>query len=277
MLAVLLASVEANYAGAAPIDFYVVDDGIREQSRKKLEATLKKKIITLHWIPMAQAIPEGISLPVVPNSYPLNTYLRLLIPYFLPKHITKALFLDVDMLVLGDLGDLWKTDLGAYPVAAVQDTITRCVGNVGAGGIPNFKELGLDGESPYFNAGLQLINIPVWQELGLTEKIMQCIHDHARHALLGDQYGLNVVLANRWMPLPPLWNYMANGDHGSPSLIHFIHRKPFYRSYFNNPLYQRIFYEYLAKTPWKGTPPIGESTRYLKKLKNVLQKARQMF
>lgn len=276
MLAVLLASVEANYAGTAPIDFYIVDDGISPQSRRKLQATLKRGTIMLHWIPMADAIPEGISLPVVPNSYPLNTYLRLLIPYFLPKGITKALFLDVDMLVLGDIGELWKTDIGAYPIAAVRDTITKTIGNVGAGGIPNYSELGLDGDSPYFNAGLQLINIPMWQAMGLTEKIMQCIHDNARYATLGDQYGLNVVLANQWLALPPQWNYMANGDDAAPSLIHFIHRKPFYKSYFNNPAYQRLFYEYLAKTAWKGTPPIGESTRYVKKLKNVLQKARRI-
>lgn len=277
MLSVLLASVETNYTGTVPIDVYIVDDGIRANSRRKLQATLKRDIITLRWIPMSDAIPEGISLPLVPNSYPLNTYLRLLIPHFLPGHITKALFMDVDMLMLADIGALWKTDLGSHPIAAVQDSITRHIGNVPAGGVPNYKELGLDGDAPYFNAGLQLINIPVWRALGLTEKIMQCIHDNARYATLGDQYGLNVVLAGKWMPLPPLWNYMANGDHASPHLIHFIHRKPFYKSYFNNPAYQRIFYEYLGRTPWKGSQPIGESTRYVKKLKNVLQKARQMF
>jgi lipopolysaccharide biosynthesis glycosyltransferase len=276
MLAVLLASIEQNYRGSDLIDVYIVDDGISARSRQKLSDSLKTKTIRLHWILMVNAIPAGVRLPVVPNSYPLNTYIRLLIPHFLPAHITKALFLDVDMLVLGDIGELWKTDIDGYAIGAVTDTITRRIGNVAAGGIANYEALGLDGDSPYFNAGLQLINIPVWRSQNLTRSIMQCIRDNARYATLGDQYGLNIVLAGKWLPLNPMWNYMANGDHGAPLLVHFIHRKPFYTSYFNNPAYQRMFYDYLGRTAWKGTRPIGESARYLKKIANVLQKARQL-
>jgi lipopolysaccharide biosynthesis glycosyltransferase len=277
MLAVLIASIEQNYAGKSSIDLYIVDDGISNQSRQRLYDTLKTKVLSLHFVPMADAIPDGVRLPVVPNSYPLNTYLRLLIPYFLPAEVTKALFLDVDMLVLGNIAELWQTDIEGYAIGAVADTITKRIGNIEAGGIANFEALGLDGDAPYFNAGMQLINIPVWREQDLTKRILQCIHDNARYAVLGDQYGLNVVLAGNWLPLNPLWNYMANGDHGTPQLIHFIHRKPFYRSYFNNPSYQRVFYDYLGRTAWKGTAPIGESARYFKKIGNVLQKARQLF
>lgn len=277
MLAALLKSIETHYDGASPMDVYIVDDHISVANKQRLIASLHPKPIVIHWIPIAEAVPDNVSLPVVPNSYPLNTYIRLLIPYFIPEGIKKVLFMDVDMIVLADITKLFNIDIGNYPIGAVQDSITKTIGNIAAGGPPNYKELGLNEASPYFNAGLQLINIPRWREEKLTERILECIHHNAKYAMLGDQYGLNVVLADNWFPLNPHWNYMANGDAAHPCLIHFIHRKPFYKSYFNNPNYQRMFYEYLSHTAWRDDKPIGEPARYVKKFKNVLQKARQLF
>ena len=277
MLAALLKSIELNSRNDEQINIYVVDDGISTKSKQCIQASLRAVWMTIKYIPMLDAVPKGITLPVVPNTYPLNTYIRLLIPYFMPPEVTRVLFMDVDMIVLGDIGQLWRTDIGHYPIGAVRDTITRYIGNLDGGGIANYKELGLKEDSPYFNAGLQLINLPAWRAQNLTERIMQCIRDHAKYAHLGDQYGLNAVLADNWYELDPLWNYMANGDHPHPYLIHFIHRKPFYKSYFNNPAYQQVFYDYLSLTAWKKTKPVGESRRYVKKMNNIVQKVRQLF
>jgi hypothetical protein len=49
------------------------------------------------------------------------TYARLLIPELFPATVSKVLYLDSDLLALGDLGPLWRTDLAGAVVAAVPD------------------------------------------------------------------------------------------------------------------------------------------------------------
>lgn len=275
MLATLIKSIEKNHVSNESVVIYIVDDKISRVSKNRIETSIDNSAnrkISLHWIKMFQAVPKGMSFPFVHNSYPLNTYIRLFIPYFLPAGINKVLFMDVDMIVLEDISKLWHIDIGDHIIGAVTDSITKTVGNLDGGGIANYKELGLRSDDNYFNAGLQLINIPKWVEYNTTEKIINCINDNRKYADMGDQYGLNVILSTRYFELPPLWNYMANGDHSHPYLIHFIHRKPFYKSYFNNPDYQEIFYSYLYQTKWKNARPIGESRRYFKKINNLIQK-----
>jgi len=277
MLAAMLKSIEKNHKSGELLRVYVVDDHISERKKRKLEASLDRDLLQLHWIPIRNTIPEGMNFPLVPNTYPLNTYVRLFIPYFMPQGIEKVLFMDVDMLVLDDISKLWHTDIGAHAIGAVTDSITKTIGNVGGDGIENWQELGLDKNAPFFNAGLQLINIREWKRQGITEKVLNCINENRKYARMGDQYGLNVVFAGRYFKLDPLWNYLANGNHPSPYLVHFIHRKPFYRSYFNNLYYRKLFYEYLGLTRWKRARPVGEPRRYLKKLNNVFQKVNLFF
>jgi lipopolysaccharide biosynthesis glycosyltransferase len=277
MLGALLKSIEKNHKTPELIDVYVIDDNVSSRNKRRLHQSIDEQMFTLHWIPIKDAVPKGMNFPLVHNSYPLNTYIRLFIPHFMPKHIKKVLFMDVDMLVLNDISNLWHIDIGDHIIGAVTDSITRFVGNLEGGGIANYEELGLHPETKYFNAGLQLINIPKWLENNVTEKIINCINDNRKYANMGDQYGLNVILCDKYFEIDPMWNYMANGDHPTPHLIHFIHRKPFYKSYFNNPSYQKLFYEYLSETKWKDARPIGESVRYLKKLSNVIQKLQLVF
>jgi lipopolysaccharide biosynthesis glycosyltransferase len=277
MLAALLKSIERNHLSEENIEVYIVDDNISIRNKIKLSASVNKHIFTLHWIDIKSAIPKGMQLPLVYNSYPLNTYIRLFIPYFIPSDKKKVLFMDVDMIVTEDISKLWNIDIGDHIIGAVTDSITKYAGNLDGGGISNYKELGIPAETKYFNAGLQLINIDKWIEFDTTTKIINCINRNRKYANMGDQYGLNVILGDKYFELDPLWNYMANGNHHKPYLIHFIHRKPFYKSYFNNPRYKSLFYHYLAETAWAHIEPIGEPRRYFKKIGNIFQKLNLLF
>jgi len=83
---------------------------------------------------------------------------------------------------------------------------------------------------------------------------------------------MNVVLANQWKELDPRWNHFCTTAHPDPFLIHFVERKPFYQSYNNYQPYRQLFYQYLSNTAWKHAKPIGESSRYFKKIKNIWNK-----
>lgn len=274
LLAALLKSIEMNHVSEEMVDIYIVDDQIAKSSKNRLISSLELKKLNLIWLKMSEIIPEGVVLPLVNNSYPLNTYIRLLIPYFIPKEVERIIFIDVDMIMLDDISNLWKIDTGEYVIGAVSDTIGPVAKTIGEG-IENYKELGLNPDEKYFNAGLQLINLTKWLEQDITQKTFDAINNNKKYAALGDQYGLNIALCGNWYEIDKLWNCFSVNTDPKPSLIHYFHRKPIYKTYANN--YKDEFFYYLKKTAWKDFEPIGETSRKLKKISNMLEKVKLFF
>jgi lipopolysaccharide biosynthesis glycosyltransferase len=273
-LAALLKSIELNHISGEHIDVYVIADGVKAKSQKKIEASVDAAMFSIHWVKMEDTIPPGVTLPLDRTSYPITIYLRLFIANIVPKATKKALFLDVDMIVLEDISKLYNHDLGDNVIAAVQDPRLLTFDN-DWGGIFNYKELGFDAKTKYFNTGLIIFDMEKWVAGNYAQKIIDGINENIKFANYPDQYGFNIVLANKWLELDTKWNYFASGDEESPYLVHFISRKPFYTSYSYNPKYKELFYKYLKLTEWRNAKPIGEMDRYVKKLKNILVKIKK--
>lgn len=272
LLAALIKSIEANLSKGHTITIYIIEDNVSDENKVKLQKSIDTNITTLVWKEMNSVIPEGMKLPLDRSSYPLNIYMRLFIPYFIPEEIERVLYLDVDMIVLKDVATLFENNLENYVIASVLDPRIITFDN-SWGGVLNHNELGLSGSTRYFNTGLIVMNTKKWRELNITEKIIDCIDSNKKFANYPDQYGLNVVLANQWLELSPLWNHFSTIPASEkPYLIHFVERKPIYKAYNYSEEFKKIFYSYLKQTEWKNFKAIGESQRYIKKIKNILNK-----
>jgi len=276
LLAALTKSIEANLSENKAIDMWVIDDGISENSKAKLERSINPKITTLHWKSVKEIIPEGTKLPIDYSSWPLNIYLQFFIPFFIPESTPKVLFMDVDMINCTDISVLWHTHLEGNIAAAVQDSRVKTFDN-SWGGILNYRELGLNGTTKYLNSGLLLMDLEKWRTNNVTEIALGYINNNKKFAFYPDQYGINIALANRWKPLDAGWNHFVTPDFAPCNVMHFVGRKPIYESYNGNPAYRDAFYKYLNQTDWKGTKPITESMRYLKKISNKLTKFKTIF
>ena len=276
LLGALIKSIEINHVSDEHINLYIIEDHVSSTNKSKLIDSTNNNLISIFWIKLEDAIPKGLSIPLDYSSYPLNIYMRLFIPFFMAKEIKKVLYLDVDMVTLKDIKNLWEIDLGDNILGAVLDPRIKTVGN-SWGGIKNYQELKLDPETKYFNTGLLLINTEKWRQEKITEKIINCIENNRKFANYPDQYGLNVILNNKWMELDSRWNFFCTSEHGDPFIIHYVDRKPIYKTYGNSPAYLATFYHYLSLTSWKGFRPIGESRRYQKKIFNVIKKMKKLF
>src|SRR3989344_9387548 len=87
-------------------------------------------------------------------------YLRLLIPDLLPQSVTKAIYLDSDLLVLTDIEQLWDVDLGEHPIAAVQDMKFPTFDQA----FKNRSTLSTDPKTPYFHSCVLFINMQQWRD-----------------------------------------------------------------------------------------------------------------
>jgi lipopolysaccharide biosynthesis glycosyltransferase len=270
LLCTLLKSIQLNHKSAEKIEFFIVEDGITEYNQKKVERSVQDAQVKIHWLPMKDCIPKDIKLPVDKSNLPMNIFARLFIPHFIPADIKRVIYFDVDMIVLEDISKLWHTEIGNHIVAAVQDQFIHTVSHWG--GVSNHEELGIPADKKYFNSGLMLIDIEKWKKKDITNKVIKCIEKYSKLSQFSDQYGLNAILFDDWYVLDPLWNRFSYSEDEHPYLIHFTGRKPIYKTYNYSERYKAIFFDYLNQTEWRNFKPIGETTRYLKKASNMIEK-----
>jgi lipopolysaccharide biosynthesis glycosyltransferase len=271
LIAALLKSLDVNHKSGEHIDFYIIDDGISDSFRAKLESIVEPSRFTIKWFKSKSIIPNNLHIPVDTSSFPLTAYLRIFSPYVVDESLERLLYLDVDTIVRDDISKLWNMDLGDYTIAVAQDVGKTM--DCAWGGVPNYAELGFTADTKYFNSGVMLMNPKKWREENISSEVITALVKYKEHVRLADQYGLNVVMANRWKQIDPLWNWFAFQEDQGASLIHFLDIKPIFKSYNSQPGFKDEFFKYLAMTPWKNFKPISGNNRQFRKIYNKLKKA----
>lgn len=192
------------------------------------------------------------------------SYLRLFMTQFLDPDMGKVLYLDSDLIIRDDIGDLWNTDVSRYFLAAVPDPYSD-----------NHVNLGFREDERCFNAGVLLVNLTKWREADVVPTFVRYVEENSSILRYHDQCTLNAVLRGQVLSLPYRWNFAArNADlpasalgmtkdeflalRAQPSIVHYTTNvKPWL--YLLEPHYKRLYYEYLALTPWRGVTPAGRT------------------
>ena len=193
-----------------------------------------------------------------PGNYSFATYLRLITATLIPN-VDKALYLDCDLVVNGDIKELWNLDITGYGAAGVPDAILSH--NI----IKNY--IGYDFiKEGYFNAGVLLLNLKYWRENNIQDKFFSFLKNH--DAKLNDQDAINAVLHGKIKEIHPKWNCHV-GYFAFPPLviekqkmyikdlwnkaiiIHFTGPvKPWHKECANP--YKKVYLKYLKQTPYKN-------------------------
>lgn len=130
-------------------------------------------------------------------------YLRLSIPDSVGQ-VDRVLYLDADIVVRGDLSDLFSVDLRGLPIGAVRDPINPTLATGRA--LPNWPELGLDGDREYFNSGVLVLDLAACAERRIFDRAFEAIVNHSSHLRMWDQDALNLAADDRWYRLDRRWN-----------------------------------------------------------------------
>lgn len=276
LMAALLKSIEINHKTGEHIEIYMAGNGITETSKKMMHGSINAEMFTIHWMKMEEVIPDGMSLPYDRNLFPPTIYMRLFMPYIVPETVEKILYMDVDMIILEDISNLWNVDITDYVVGAVVDCRVPRIDN-DWGGVLNYKELGLDGAHPYVNSGLQLMNTKKWRQENTAMRIVDAINNNVKYAKYAEQYALNTILPNiKWLQLPAKWNHFSTEEYlGNQGIIHFVARKPIHTTYAGKPFFKELFYQYINQTEWANSKKVPEVKRLLKKIGIVLHKIKR--
>jgi len=177
------------------------------------------------------------------DYYTQATYYRFFIPDLFPQY-HRGLYLDCDIVVKGDISELYLTEMGDSIVAASPEEVML---QVDVFGTYVEKVLGIPREK-YFSAGIMVMNLDAMR-LMMIETAFVGLLNRYTFRVTQDQYYLNVLCYGRVTLLSADWNKTACPiAEGDPKLIHYkINWKPWH---YKGVKYEEEFWHYAEKTPY---------------------------
>lgn len=209
--------------------------------------------------------------------YSIETNYRLFLFSSLFECYDRMLYLDSDIVVTGDISELYDRDLNGKPLGAVEEIGMRLLSKTKQAvffdhkpyNVDNYRTDGLHMKhmDTYFNAGVLLLDLRKTRELFDTGKALEVLHSHA--FFYNDQDVLNILYDGQVELLDCRWNYMINIERQVRS---------------KNPNNRRLFEEFIrtdyrmihyvsAEKPWNYELPLGQVYwEYRMKLEKKLDK-----
>ena len=222
-------------------EFYILDSGMEEDNKDKIR-NLKNRFNNFK-IEFIKIDPEkdleNIEYKNACHHVSISTYNRFLIHEIKPE-LEKIIYLDVDIIALGDINTLYECKLDGYSLGAVPENESNQKHKI---------ELSLDLQHQYFNAGVLLINNRDFD----SKKLFDTEKSYRDKLKWADQDVLNIVFANNYKILDKKFNFMTGEKEQENTVLRHFNTdvKPwdFYKSlktsYVSN---LQIFWHYAKMT-----------------------------
>lgn len=270
MLGVALYSLLASKRPTTFYRIYILEDGLSAGDKEKILSLQAAYGCSISFIPIGPVLRSHVTKEFA--QWPSTVYGRLFLPSLLPEE-KRVLYLDIDVLVVRDLSEVFAASLGSSLLGAVyqrQDAVAA-----------RWKQrLGIPPPYPYFNSGVLLMDLKGMRREGTEKRLADYLRRHEGELVCPDQDVLNAVLYDRVRGVHPQWNWPHSlsrrflfrykrmkarwGDCPSyvmaqavcrPHVIHFMGLpKPTQYNYtFYGALYRKIWLE----SPWREVPMGG--------------------
>lgn len=271
ILGVSLVSLYENSKDMEDIVLYILDGGISENDKERIERVSADYGRSLpKWIDAKNICQElGMRVKVDRGSH--MQYARIFLSRHLDDTLDRILYLDCDLIVRKSIRELWNMDLYGKTVAALKDPFSRYYrGNIG-----------LKPTDIIFNSGVMLIDLKKWRENNIESRALDFISRHNGEVEKGDQGALNAVLSKDTCCFHPKYNavtvffdftyeemlrYRQPPDYYSknevlsavddPVIIHytrsFLSKRPWMQGCEHR--YKEEWLKYKTLSPWKGFP-----------------------
>lgn len=189
-------------------------------------------------------------------------YYRAFIPLLFPIY-KKAVYIDSDTILRGDIGELYDIDLGDKVLAAMVDPKVTA--------IPEFRDYvdnALDvPHTEYVNSGVQVMDLKKMRKMKYLSTMIELIKKYDADLVAPDQDYLNVILKGQILHLSGIWNAEPKAD--LPKNVKLVHY-----NLFNKPWhYRNVPCEKYFWNAAKGTGFYGDLKRQQANFNEEKQKA----
>ena len=223
-LLVMINSISKNTNSV--VEIFVLARGLHIEDKRKITKLSSDKLLIKIIDMDSYFTDKSFLLPSHIGSK--STMDRLLITSIL-NNIKKIIYLDVDLIVKGDIFDLYFFDTGSKGVCArvcgpgpYQNIkgLVEVWGNNNFNIIKDFSDYVNPDINNCFNAGVMLLNLEVMRRNSFEEKVFKMIERHP----INDQFILNLYTNGEHTELPISWNYFPITDNKKveKKIIHWI-------------------------------------------------------
>lgn len=202
VLGMSVESILRNTTPGAVGDFYVLDDGVEDWAKAKIETLKRQYDFDIKYINVSERVENCASS----CQYPRVTFARFLVDEMLPASVHgRVFYTDADVLFPGDLAPLLEWDMQDMAVAAVQ--AVRLASGEGVDYLKqwrSFFHIGRDDDSgTYHHASPMLFDIDRWREWGVSRTMLEMGQSSEYRALpMLDQDIFNAVCWGKIATLP---------------------------------------------------------------------------
>ena len=243
-LAVALNSIKTNASADYNYRIHILNDDISESNRRRL-ARFSGRNFSLEFIPLSEKMQEIPGVSRLQNHQfaafaSLTIYFRLFIPTLFPQY-DKAIYLDSDIVVPGDISKLWEVQLGRNLVGACADYSIQHIAPF-MHYIDSY--VGVD-HRRYVNSGVLLMNLERLRQVDMSGRFMSWMQKYGFETVAPDQDYLNALCWDGIKYLDPSWDTMPSDAMPrivAPQIIHFnLDTKPWLNEW---AMYHDVFWEY---------------------------------
>lgn len=246
-LAVALTSLLDNASKDYFYKIYVLTTSLRKEYVDELKIICSDALpdcASIDFVNLKEEMDKSAGNFHLRDYYSKETYCRIFIPRVFEKY-DKVIYLDCDIVVTGDISELYNIELGDNLVAAAGEEVMTSYDVFG-----NYveKALGVPREK-YFSAGVLLINAKKYREEEIESKFIKLMNAFTFRVTQDEDY-LNVLCKDKVKMIDLGWNKSAfkseNFDDKNLKLIHYkINWKPWH---YDNVEYEDFFWKYAQKT-----------------------------
>ena len=138
----------------------------------------------------------------------------------------KVIYLDSDILVMGNLAELWDLPMNGSSVMACRDRMVFTLGEDTPWPLETHER-----SLPYFNSGIFVADLDEWRKLHIQEQAIKFIEQPDIRYRWHDQTILNYLFRGNFLVLDQAWNWQSNelpkSDSQQVQIMHFTTpRKP---------------------------------------------------
>lgn len=173
---------------------HILSDFISDRMKQRLFEEVKEygsSIMQIHIVD--DSILQGLK-----DTWTIYTWYRVLLPEILSTDVHRVLYLDADVVVAGNIEELFKIDMTDKAIAGTIDLQSK--------DLSTYQRCGYEQEKEYICAGVLLMNLDYWRDHDIANKVICWGRENNDRIKFPDQDSINYICRDAKILLPLKYN-----------------------------------------------------------------------